>query len=209
MVIHRNAAPMPRSPRIRVMIKTVLQTKLPLLYRASQRFPRAKAASPVVNHAPPAPAPTRTPTPQQRQQSSYPATQSSLSHQRKQSSQSGKNQQAPSVSRPSTTGPTRNQSPPARTQQSYSVIPTDARPATVPNVNSIANLVTNQDRQASPAYPSPTEESTSTTFINPREVFNPYHREHERVRREAAAAEAAAKRKAAEAACDSQICTST
>jgi hypothetical protein len=164
------------------------------------KVPRAKAASPVVNHPPPAPAPTRTPTPQQRQQSSYPAPQSSLSHQRKQSSQSGKNQQAPSVSRPSTTGPTRNQSPPARTQQSYSVIPTDARPATVPNVNSIANLVTNQDRQASPAYPSPTEESSSTTFINPREVFNPYHREHERVRREAAVAEAAAKIKAAEAA---------
>ena len=160
---------------------------------------RAKAASPVVNHAPPAAAPTRTTTPQQRQQSSHPATQNSLSHQRNQSLQSGKNQQTPSITRTSTTGPTRNQSPPVRPQQSYSVTPTDARPATVPNVNSIANLVTNQDRQASPAYPSPTEESTSTTFINPREVFNPYHREHERVRREAAAAEAAAKRKAAEA----------
>jgi hypothetical protein len=178
--------------------QTVDQNQLAIQAAAAlQGLPKVSrpgAASPVVRHAPAAPAPTAS---QQRSQSPYMTAQTSVTHQRNPSSQSAETQQSEKAGRPNATGPTMK-SPTVSTQQSYSVTPNDTRPASAPEVNSIANLVTSQGRQGSPAYSSPTEETTSATFINPREVFNPYHREHERVRREAAAAEAAAKRKAAE-----------
>lgn len=160
---------------------------------ALQGLPKSsgtKAGSTALGSLPPAMAPSR-----QRSQSLYTTTKDAVPHQHNQSSQSVSNQLPTDASRTSTTHTTVNFLS-TRSQQSYRATHNEATPASVPKTNDITSSVTNTDRQEIPAYPSPTEDPVSTTFINPREVFNPYHREHERVRREAAAAaiEAAAKR---------------
>ncbi|EXJ94303.1 hypothetical protein A1O1_02697 [Capronia coronata CBS 617.96] len=79
--------------------------------------------------------------------------------------------------------------------------PRASRPQTQASapVNSISNLVTNTMEEAPQTVYSPTMETQNMVpdYIDPSKVFNPYHLEHERRRREA---EAQAKRKAEEAA---------
>jgi hypothetical protein len=88
-----------------------------------------------------------------------------------------------------------NQGPPS--PQSWSHVPNN----TAQNNSSIANLVTNTSPQESHLLgpqPQLTLSDAMPSFIDPIQVFNPYHKEYERKKLEAAEAEAEARRKAVE-----------
>ena len=73
------------------------------------------------------------------------------------------------------------------------------------NNSSIANLVTNTSPQES-LISNPQQQSTPSdampNFIDPSQIFDPYHEEYERKKREAAEAEAEARKKATEKAAE-------
>jgi hypothetical protein len=162
---------------------------------ALQNLPNSstsKLASPVISAAQATPAPS-----QQRPQSPYVTSQSTVSHQRNPSSQIRTKQQAMNTSRTAATSTSKPAADSTQSRQSYSVTPTETRQAPPQQTNNVADLVTNDNRQESPTYLA-RDEIASPTFVAPFEIFNPYHKQQETARREAAAAEAAAKRKAVE-----------
>lgn len=68
-----------------------------------------------------------------------------------------------------------------------------------PPVNSISNLVSHAVEGTPQAqYSTSVQPQTMLNYIDPSQVFNPFHKEHERRRREAAEVEAEVKRKAEE-----------
>lgn len=78
------------------------------------------------------------------------------------------------------------------------VVPKTTNRTELQTVNSISNLVSHPANQASQTqYSATVEPQPMPSYIDPTQVFNPYHKEHER-RREAARAEAELKRKVEE-----------
>ena len=85
---------------------------------------------------------------------------------------------SPNIPRPASTS--KQTSNARQTGQATQSLP-NARNSSAQNDSSIANLVTNTSPQQAAAMPN---------FVDPTQVFNPYHKEYERQKREAAEAEA-------------------
>lgn len=146
------------------------------------KSPRVKPASPVISII------RATPTAsQQRPQSPYVSSEGTVSHQRHQSSQSRSNQRVFSTSRKTTAHTSKSVTDSTQLRQTYNVTPAYNREALPQQNNSIADLSTGDKPQESPSYHSATDKPNSSTFVAPFEILNPYHKEQDKARREAAA----------------------
>ena len=123
----------------------------------------------------------------QRTSSPYSASTTTQSHARKSSGQSQASHahQTSRITSPSQVH--KQAAPTVQTQSSQqNKGPTPAQRSAASQANSISNLVsTTQESQTSSAMAT----DSMPAFIDPTQVFNPYHKEHERRRREATEAE--------------------
>ena len=130
-------------------------------------------------------------------QSPYVASQNSVSHQRSQSFQSHNTQLASNISKVKSTSKQAIDS--VESQQAYSAISNSMIAAVPQHINNIASLMTNEERPQITVFPLRAEQAkSSTTFVSPMDIWDPYSKEREKARRDATAAEAAAKEMVAE-----------